>query len=114
MCEDYALARWHSKNGLRSYGLYSYGLHSHGLALARWHSKNGDHATIEFTWKLSDYQPGSSFTRFANPVGTKANPQIGGTLKELTGAKGSVTAQVGWYQMVPGYPEAFFYALQVI
>jgi len=78
--------------------------------LARWKSKNGDHATIEFKWKLSAYNDGSYFTRFANPPNVAGSPQIGGTRVNIDQAEGSVTANVGWYMMVPNFPEAFFYA----
>jgi len=79
--------------------------------LARWKSKNGDHAVIEFKWKLSDYHAGSYFTRFADSPNAAGSPQVGGTQVQCTGAEGTVTAEVGWYMLVPGYPEAFFYAL---
>jgi len=79
----------------------------------RWHSKNGDVATIEFTWKLTDFNEGSYVTRYANPVGTSGNPQIGGTRTDLAGGQGSFTANVASYQMVPGYPKAFFYAFML-
>lgn len=81
--------------------------------LAQWEKLDGYIATIKFSWKLSNYNDGSQFVRFANTLGSPNNPQIGGTAVPISKAEGSVTANVHIMGYVPGFPPAFFYALQL-
>jgi len=91
------------------------GLNCEDYVLAVWeHKDDGGNAKIKFSWKLSNFNAGSMFSRFANPIGTSGNPKIGGTNVAMSSAEGSATADCNVkYHYVPGYPKKFFYGLEL-